>query len=155
MGSPSATMPLPFFYVGKTLTTTRIANYGTKHAILTTQLGKPDTKSVWYSRDHISQLLDEIDHAEGDGVRFFFGAYEDEHEDFGGQTCLLMVVTKEKIEGEIAGHENVALEDEPDFGDRSIRLRDSEANSGGRKKDFNHGSPCPPLCDGFEGFGYP
>lgn len=145
MGLSTATMPLPSIFIGKALTTSRIANYGTKHALLSTEISKPDTKSVWYSKEQITELMAEIDHAEGDGVRLFFGSYEDNHAEFAHQTCLLLVVTRAHTEG---GHENVALEDEPDYEARSISFDE-------KKRDFNHGSPCPPSCDGFEGFGYP
>lgn len=126
--------------------------------MLTSSLGKTDTRSVWYSRAHIAALLDEIDHAEGDGMRIFFGSYESEHEDYSGQTCLLMVVTREEQVGEMIRHKNVIIEDEPDYEDRAALARempDWELGQSKRKRDFNHGSPCPPICDGTDGIDFP
>lgn len=161
MKSLTKTMALPYFFVGKDLATERIGNYATKHTLLTQALGKQDTRSVWYAKEHIERLLEEIDHAEGDGLRIFLGAYESTHIDFSGQTCLIMAVTREKVmEDNSVIHENVVLEDEPDFSERSAlpRIMPETPFDGGlfkRKKDFNHGSPCPPLCDGFTGFDFP
>jgi hypothetical protein len=158
MQTRSLTNPLPAFFVGKDVTSDRIGNYASKHTLLSNDLGKPDTRSVWYSKEHITKLLEEIELAEGDGLRVFFGAYEDTHEDYSGQTCLLMVVTREHQEGEVITHQNVIMEDEPGFSARGALPRGaaSYTNHGfGRGKDYNHGSPCPPLCDGDEGVDFP
>lgn len=161
MENQTTVMPLPFFFIGKDLASGRISNYvEQKHLLLSDALGKADTRSVWYSKEHIAALLDEIEHANGDGLRIFFGAYEPAHEQFSGQTCLVMVATREKQIGEDIIHENVVLEDEPDFEERSSLTRNMPPWPGkndlwGRKKNFNHGSPCPPLCDGSGGFDFP
>lgn len=129
--------PLPFFFVGKTLTNQRISNFlATKHAILSEGLGKTDTKSVWYTRDHIAQLLEEMNRSGADGLRVYFGAYG-ENETYSGQLCLLMVMTEPK--GQTGGHKDITIEDAADFQARSI-----DEN---RTRDFNVGSPCPPICD--------
>lgn len=160
MQTRSTTMPLPYFFIGTELASERIGNYSSKHSMLSTALGKDDTRSVWYSRDHIVKLLEEIDYANGDGMRIFFGAYESAHGDYGGQTCLLMVVTREVTVGENTIHQNVILENEPDFSERSILERQFPIWGGQeeflkRKRDFNHGSPCPPICDGTDGIEFP
>ncbi|SIS96446.1 hypothetical protein SAMN05421788_102362 [Filimonas lacunae] len=132
--------PLPFFFVGKTVTTQRINRFlQTKHVALSEQLGKPDTKSVWYSREHVSKLLDEIDRAGADGLRIYFGTYGEE-EVYPGQTCLLMVMTK--YDQEKCRRSDITIEDSCDFQARSI---DSS-----KPRDFNVGSPCPPICDGLD-----
>lgn len=108
-------------------------------------LGKPDTLSVWYSKEHIIKLLEEIDHAGGDGLRVYFGMYENAHQ-FAGQTCLLMNVTRAaEINGQPI-HEKVILENEQDFASRSALERDFSFDPS--ERDFNFGSPCPPICDG-------
>jgi hypothetical protein len=145
----STVKPLPAFFVGKSITNTRKTNYETdKLGILTTALGKGDTKNIWYTRNHIADLLDEIDSAGGDGLRIYFGAYEEGH-DFEGQLCLVMNVTREGMKNNVTTHENVYLEDEPDYEDRLNAERDAGINSPipGGKRDFNFGSPCPPRCD--------
>ncbi len=140
--------PLPSFFVGKDITLERIDNYlNDKNNILSQALGRTDTKSIWYSKDHISKLLDEINLAGGDGMRICLGAYESTHE-LAGQLCLLMVTTIENTSVDPPGHSNVWLEDQPDFEERSALPRGSSPFPGeGGKKDFNFGSPCPPRCD--------
>lgn len=146
-----STKPLPFFYVGSQVTADRIARYKTqKHNLLSQALGRQDTKSIWYSKEHFVKLVEEIEYAGGDGIRVQFGVYEDGHE-FAGQLGLLFNVTREIVTGDIISHTNVVLENEPDFPDRSALPREIIAFPGeeniGNSKDFNTGSPCPPRCD--------
>ncbi len=144
--------PLPFFFVGKAITEDRIGNYATqKHPLLSQAIGKPDTKSIWYSKEHLIKLLEEIEYAGGDGIRINFGMYEKGHE-FQGQLCLVMNTTREQIVGNNTYHANVILENETNYTERSTLPKDiivfpgDDLTSMG-KKDFNYGSPCPPLCD--------
>jgi hypothetical protein len=141
--------PLPAFYIGRDLTETRKDNFiSQKHGLLSTALNRDDTKNIWYSRDHIAGLLDEIDLAGGDGLRIYFGTYETGH-DYEGQLCLVMNVTRAAIVGGVSIHQNVVLEDEMDFNDRLSANRDSGIGSNELEgnRDFNFGSPCPPRCD--------
>ncbi|RXK60030.1 hypothetical protein ESA94_13365 [Lacibacter luteus] len=144
--------PLPFFFVGKAVTNDRIGSYvSQKHSILSNAIGKPDTKSIWYSKEHLTKLLEEIEHAGGDGIRIHLGMYEQGHE-FQGQLCLVMNTTRELIVGNNTYHPDIVLENEADFAERSTLERDVIVFPGddpisARKKDFNFGSPCPPLCD--------
>lgn len=131
--------PIPYFYVGSKLTKERIARYkNNKHVLLSEKLGKPDTKSVWYTKEHIEKLLEEMVHADANGLRIYLGEYGPE-ENFNGQLCLLMVMTKpeEKIGIPI----DITIEDAPDFTARSTDTLE-------RTRDFNVGSPCPPICPG-------
>lgn len=145
--------PLPFFFIGKTLTTDRINSYiNNKHNLLSQSIGKPDTKNIWYSREHIVKLLEEIEHAEADGLLISFGTYESGH-DYAGQTCLVMNLTRETRIGENNVHSTLTLEDEPDYPERSALPRDIIVFPGDdplqpTERDFNYGSPCPPRCDG-------
>lgn len=132
--------PLPFFFIGKETTEKRKRLFVEKKLPkLVEALGKPDTQSIWYSRDHIAGLLEEIDHAKGDGLRLQFGSYEDGHE-FAGQLCLVMNVTRDR--------KNITLEDEPDYKERSKAEKSFDPDAKVTPKDFNFGSPCPPKCDG-------
>lgn len=149
--------PLPFFFISKEVAAERISNYGSnKGSILSQELGRTDTRSIWYSREHIESLLQEIDLVNGDGLRIFFGAYESTHE-YPNQTCLIMVPTREEMtENNSIIHKNVILEDEPDFENRSSLAREIWTITGDEDlsdvcRNFNHGSPCPPLCDGSDG----
>jgi len=141
--------PLPFFYVGQTITNDRISSFKTqKHPLLTQAIGKPDTCSVWYSKEHFVKLLEEIEFAGGDGIRISFGTYEAGHQ-YEGQTCLLFNTTRATEVGGAITHTNVILENEPDFADRSAQERDIIHFPGEDPivKDFNLGSPCPPFCN--------
>ena len=138
-----AARPLPYFYVGTTITNERVSRFSqSKHALLSEKLGKPDTKAVWYTKEHIAQLLQEMEHAGADGLRIYLGEYG-EDENYSGQLCLLMVMTKE-TEG-IGAQSDITIEDAPDFQARSV--------DGQKPRDFNVGSPCPPICN--LGMAYP
>ncbi|MDB5087134.1 MAG: hypothetical protein JWR09_1128, partial [Mucilaginibacter sp.] len=100
------------------------------------QLGKPETKAVWYTKEHIALLLEEMDHADADGLRIYLGEYG-EDENYSGQLCLLMVMTKE--EQETGAQSDISIEDATDFQARSVNDKKS--------RDFNVGSPCPPICN--------
>ncbi|SCW80234.1 hypothetical protein [Mucilaginibacter sp. NFR10] len=127
--------PLPFFFVGQTVTQERINRYQeSKHPLLSGAISKPDTKSVWYTRDHITQLLAEMEKANADGLRIHLGMYG-ENENYSGQLCLLMVMTQVDEQGRQV---DITIENAPDFQARSL---DPD-----QTRDFNVGSPCPPIC---------
>ena len=133
--------PLPPFFVGQQITQDRVNRYlAEKHPILSNAIGKPDTKSIWYSRDHVAQWLSEIDKAGADGMRVYFGSQGD-GEPYPNQLCLLMVLTKASPDA--SGHTDFSIENAPDFQDRDFKP--STLQEGNR--DFNTGSPCPPVCD--------
>lgn len=154
--------PLPEFYVSDEVTRNRIALFlKNKKGILsdgiTTRIlnCKGETQSVWYSRDYIQTILNEIDFYEGDGVRIYFGEY-DENEPSSpdvhpGQISLLMVPTR-KIEG-ISAHQDIVLEKEPGFSARQeARERLRQNGLSGKELGFNVAAPYPPygINDEFE-----
>lgn len=149
MENETSTRPLPYFFIGQALTNERINYYLTrKHPLLNADLGRTDTKSVWYSKEHIVKLMEELEYAGGDGVRVSFGVYEPSNE-YEGQLCLLMNITRQRILNGNVVHENISLEDEPDYPDRSTLPRDIIELPGEDEpidKDFNYGMPCPPRC---------
>jgi hypothetical protein len=108
--------PLPFFFLSSTTIITRITNYlNLKYKVLSETIGKQETKCIWYSKEHIIQLLEEIEAVNGDGVRFYLGSYEATNENSPNQLCLLMVTTRANQEG----HQDVILEEEANFNDRA------------------------------------
>lgn len=138
--------PLPFFYVGKEETQKRVLSYlSTKHKLLSEAIGKTDTKSIWYSRTHIEGLLDEMQHANADGLRIYLGSYPETQLELKNQTCLLMVMTRENPD--TGAHADFDIEDEPDYSIRSAKEKGFEIPV---EKNFNVGSPCPPICNGQE-----
>ena len=143
MKNSNSPKKLPFFFIGKSTTDKRKENFiSQKYPDLCSRLGKEDTKSIWYTREHFATLLDEIDHAGGDGIRLHFGTYEDGHK-FQGQLCLVMNITRSS--GVI--RKDVVLESESDFEDRSAGSRSQDNTETKVPRDFNFGSPCPPRCD--------
>jgi hypothetical protein len=137
-----ANLPLPFFFISQDLVDQRVSAFiSQKNNLLSDALGKPDTQSIWYSRDHIAGLLTEIDHASGDGLRVYLGMYESGHQ-YEGQLCLVMNATRPPVSG--SGHQDVILENEPDFVARSGTEKGAD---GLWEKGYNLGSPCPPICD--------
>ncbi len=145
MESQTDPKPLPWFFAGEAVALERTDLFkNNKLNVLTNALGKPDTQSIWYSREHIAKLLEEIDHAGGDGLRIYFGMYEASHPNFSGQLCLMMSATRAVQQGENIIHQKVILENEPDFINRSSLPRDISFTG---ERGFNFGSPCPPICD--------
>ena len=134
--------PLPTFFLGKTAANLRISNFmASKHVLLSDDLGRTDTKSIWYSFTHIENLYKELVFLNADGLRIYMGQYEEDHPDFPDQLCLIMVPTR--LNDETMGHEDVILEDDVDFPDRpgSELVTDVE-----EAKSFNYGAPCPTIC---------
>lgn len=148
--------PLPAIFIGKDMINARIERYLTqKHPVLSQQLSgdgpyRDDTKSIWYSREHVETWLDEMQHTNADGMRVYFGAYGDNEEGRpAGQLCLLVVLTRT---GQYGNQEDIILEDEPDF---TVRQESATPKSfsgnelwlKARPKEYNYGAPCPPVCN--------
>lgn len=133
--------PLFESFVGKAVTNERVKRFmQTKHGLLSNALGKPETKAIWFSRDHVANWLFEIDKAGADGMRIYFGAYG-ENDAYPGQLCLQMVLTTaHPVPG---GHQDISIENAADFTARSI----DNTSIIGKNRDLNTGSPCPPICD--------
>lgn len=80
---------------------------GRAHMIRTGKDGKgllfPDTRSVWFSIEQLSALVDKIKREKGDGIRFYFAAYDslkkedtkDIKDQYQNYSTLIMVSTKE------------------------------------------------------------
>lgn len=64
-----------------------------------------DTRSVWFSSKQLRSLLDRIDNENGNGIRFYFAAYDkdtthkDIHvkKDYLGYSTLIMVSTRDTL----------------------------------------------------------
>jgi hypothetical protein len=147
--------PLPAIFVGKDKINTRVKLYQqNKHPLLSEALSnggvpRQDTKSIWYSREHVETWLNEMNQMDASGIRIYFGAYEAEAELAAGQLCLLMVLTRAGANAN--SHKDIILENEPDFEGR-LQLAQSraiETETGlpaGTPREYNYGSPCPPIC---------
>jgi hypothetical protein len=98
------------------------------------RLGKEDTLSVWFSVEDLEAFLGKLKDHGGDGVRFYFGVYDQEHAPnplLGGRQTIVMVATKQK---EIA--------------DGLMANKDLYITNGNESKiiAYNSGRPCPPMC---------
>ncbi len=152
MTNQTAAKPLPASFVPKAEINKRVNNFMTfKHPLLTAELGKAETKSVWYATLHLEQLIDELKYKEASGLRIYLGAYSDDHPNYAGQLCLLMVPTR--ADGQTLGHFDIIAEEEPDFPERFAGFDPGEI--GRIYKTFNFGSPCPPACPPPDGLTFP
>jgi len=142
--------PLPFFFIGRQAASERILEFqNTKHPLLTNAIGKQDTKSIWYSFQHIEEMYKELVYLNSDGLRLYLGAYDENHPDFANQLCIIMVPT---FLNTSLKHEDIILEELPDFAkriDNTLENAKEIPDLFKVYKDFNYGSPCPPVC--FEG----
>ena len=147
--------PLPAIFVGREVIKDRVTRYQReKQPLLTRALHEQgiysqETKSIWYSREHVETWLKEMDLMDADGMRIYLGAYGKEEGRPEGQLCLLMVLTRADEEPE--SHNDIILEEEPGFEERkaSVKSRavtDDIFSGNGLPKEYNYGSPCPPIC---------
>ncbi|GAB2809113.1 hypothetical protein [Ferruginibacter profundus] len=137
------TQNLPAAFVSKATVNQRVGNYQNhKLPTLSAALGRSDTKSIWYTVEHLEQLLDELHYQEASGMRVYFGAYPSDHDDYPGQLCLMMVPTT--FNGTTSNHEDIIIEEQDDFTDRFGAFDPEEIEN--IYKSFNFGSPCPPAC---------
>jgi len=151
----SPVQPLPAIFIGKESINNRVNNYlSNKHPLLRNAQKaisdeREETKTIWYSREHIETWLNEMNLLNADGMRIYFGAYGEEDTDVAGQLCLLMVLTRTAENS--TTHDDIIYENEPDFADRSAETNSRSINEDGLEgegnpKEFNYGSPCPPIC---------
>jgi hypothetical protein len=159
MSKQTSVQGLPYFFVGQEIARKRIANFMNSTYPLLTQNSRAETKSIWYSFDHIKALYEELDYLGASGLRIYLGAYlpsntEDEnaivtedavkHAAVAGQISLLMVPTiPYTAANSESRHTDLIIEDLPDFEDRLMGLTLEEFLS---TKPNNAGSPCPPAC---------
>jgi hypothetical protein len=106
------------------------------------RLGKEDSLSVWYSVEELEEFLAKAKEHGGDGIRMYFGAYDQEHAPqplYEGRQTIVMVVTKQKEtrKGEV---------------NKDVYINTDEGTT---ILAYNAGRLCPPMCtnDDFGGVG--
>ena len=104
------------------------------------RLGKEDSLSVWYSVEELEEFLAKAKEHGGDGIKMYFGAYDEQHAPmplYAGRQTVVLVATKEK---ETA---------------HGLIDKDIYINSGNRTTilAYNAGRICPPFCTNDDGFG--
>ncbi len=65
-----------------------------KLTLLEKKIVKPDTRSVWFSVGYFFSVYRAITTLNASGIRIYFGEYEDNHSEFPGQACLILVPTR-------------------------------------------------------------
>lgn len=117
---------------------TVIKNYKQHRWVHNSQrLGKEDSLSVWFSVEDIEAFLEKAKEHGGDGVRFYFGAYDENFSEkplYAGRQTIVMVATKQK-------------ETLTGTTDKDIYINKGEGSS---ILAFNIGRMCPPVCQSTE-----
>jgi hypothetical protein len=128
--------------VGKLVNTehvnTIIRNYKQERWIHNSKrLGKEDSLSVWYSLEELEEFLAKAKDHGGDGIKLYFGAYDQEHAPqpmYTGRQTVVLVATKEKetVNGTV---------------NKDIYINTERGTS---ILAYNVGHLCPPYCGGNE-----
>lgn len=153
MQIPQSAQPLPDIFIGTEKVKSMAEKYNTEKypLLLAAQKAKDanrnETKSVWYSKEHVQTWLDEMNIMNASGMRVYFGAYDEDHHIAPGQQCLVVMLTRPTADG--VGNTDIIYENESGFEERKNASANSKAISFDEEatpKPFNYGSPCPPIC---------
>jgi hypothetical protein len=126
--------------VGKLVNTehvnTVIRNYKKERWVHNSKrLGKEDSLSVWYSVEELEAFLAKAREHGGDGIRIYFGAYDQEHAPqplYAGRQTVVLVATKHKETADGATNKDIYINSE----------------QGQTILAYNVGGLCPPFCSG-------
>lgn len=119
---------------------------------------KDDTRCIWFSKERLTAMLQQLEKEKGDGVRFYLMTYDDQYDtknrvgsypppepDYWGYNSLLMVSTKDSVANGQVYHRDY-------FSDQDVPM----AAKGKNKPGFivgmvpeNRGELCPPPSDCF------
>ena len=107
------------------------------------RIGKEDSLSAWWSVEELEEFIEHAKTHGADGVKFYFGAYDQEHAprpEYADRQTLVMVATKQK--------ENA---------DGSTKNKDIyiATEKGSNILAYNMGRLCPPFCGQEEDMGFP
>ncbi len=83
-----------------------------KLPLLNAAIGKEDTRWIWYPREFFETMYETITFLEGDGIRVYFGQFEDDHAEYASQTCLTWVPTRPNEYSGLQFSEDIIIEDE-------------------------------------------
>ena len=104
------------------------------------RIGKPDSLSVWFSLEDVEGFLEKLKNHGGNGIRFYFGAYDTEFVEkplYAGRQTIVMVGTRQKA----TGNGEVGY-------DKDMYISTKEGTS---ILAYNVGRPCPPVCTSGDG----
>lgn len=119
---------------------------------------KPDTRSIWFSKERLVQIVAELEDEHGDGIRFYLMTYDDHYpadrkhkgpppppKDYWGYNSLIMVSTKDSTtNGNVYHRDYYTGSDGP--------VAESKSKHHGFIVGFapeNRGELCPPPVDCF------
>jgi hypothetical protein len=141
---------LPSIFIEKAAVNELVTNYQQgKHVLLSNQMGKPETKFGWYSKEQFEEIVREIsyqqeNHQEVSGIKMYFGAYSSDHHEYANQLTIIFVPTY--FDASTSTHRDIVIDDQTDIGDR--------ANLMSKIKNLDTIGLCPPSCGGQSSF-YP
>lgn len=124
--------------VGKLVSTehvdTVVRNYKKERWVHNSKrLGKEDSLSVWYSVEELEEYLEKVKTHGGDGIRMYFGAYDQDYQEnslYAGRQTVVLVATKTKQT--VSG-----------VSDKDIYVT---TDKGTNILAYNAGRLCPPVC---------
>lgn len=99
------------------------------------RIGKPDSLSVWFSLQDMESFLQQLKAHGGNGIRFYFGAYDEAYAEkplYAGRQTIVMVGTRDKA-GRAA---------------KDMYIHTGENTS---ILAYNLGRLCPPICQSGDG----
>lgn len=120
---------------------------------------KNNTRCIWFSKERLTQMLQQLEKEKGDGVRFYLMTYDDKYStqdkiksypppepDYWGFNSLLMVSTKDSVANGQSYHRDY-------YTDQSVVM----GTKNNKKPGFivgmvpeNRGDLCPPPSDCFQ-----
>jgi len=104
------------------------------------RLGKEDSLSVWYSIGELEEFLAKARQHGGDGIRLYFGAYDQDHAprpQYEGRQTIVLVATKQKESGGV-------------FVNKDLHVNNDQGHT---ILAYNVGGLCPPFCSSGDGIG--
>lgn len=129
--------PLPSTFISKEIVNRRVKNYlSGKHQLLSSHLGHEDSRAGWYSLAQLEELVREMHYQNADGLRIYFGAYDQKDDLYPGQLTLIFVPTFEDPSS--GQHVDIIIDDLENYADR--------CQSFDEKKGLDSISLCPPAC---------
>ncbi|MCX6316147.1 MAG: hypothetical protein NTW29_02575 [Bacteroidetes bacterium] len=146
-------LPMPAYFIGRQLANQRIKKYLSEKYILLSDEMKSmgrlseETRSMWYTRDFLENLLTEMFYYNANGVRFYYGQFEDDDTlPTSGQLCLIPILTRLSVDGVVR---DIILEDQPDFAERISMPRDANFTL---TREFNSLLLSPPISMNHENY---
>jgi cell division GTPase FtsZ len=135
--------PLPEIFISKEVVNERVQNFiSGKHALLSTAMGKPETRAAWYSLQQFEQLMREFYYLNADGLRIYFGAYPKDDLQYPDHLTVIFVPTY--LDEETGKQKDIIIDDDDEYTTRAA----SKSFKFDIPKNLDSIGLCPPGCDG-------